>query len=64
MARITTDAITKCFDTIILASVLYAAPAWRGYLNAGDIDSLQQLFVNAKRWQIVSDNYDVYILNI
>ena len=27
--------------------------------NAVDIDCLQQLFVKAKRWQIVSDNYDV-----
>ena len=32
-ARISTDASTKCFDAIILASVLYASPAMRGYLN-------------------------------
>ena len=28
-------------------------------MNAADIDCLQQLFVKAKRWQIVSDNNDV-----
>ena len=47
------------FDAIILARVLYASPAWRGYLNAANFDILQQLFVKAKRWQIVSVNYDV-----
>ena len=36
-------------DAIILARVLCAAPAWRGYWNAADINSLQQLFVTAKR---------------
>ena len=51
--------LQSIFDSIILARVLYASPAWRGYLNATDIDSLQQLFVKAKRWHIVSDNYDV-----
>ena len=33
------------FDAIILARVLYASPASRGYLIATYIDSLQQLFV-------------------
>ena len=28
---------------------LYAAPAWRGYLSAGEMASLQQLFAKAKR---------------
>ena len=31
------------FDAIIFAHVLYTLPAWRGYLNAADIDRLQQL---------------------
>ena len=47
------------YDAIILARVLYASAAWRGDLNAANTDNLQQLFVKAKRWQIVSDNYDV-----
>ena len=28
-------------------------------MNAANIDSLQQLFIKAKRWQIVTDKYDV-----
>ena len=51
--------LQSIFDTIILACVLYASPAWRGYLSAENIDSLQQLFIKAKRWQIVTDKYDV-----
>ena len=50
--------LQSVFDAIILARVLYASPTWRGYLNATDIYCLQQLFVKAKRCQIVSDNYD------
>ena len=45
--------------SIILARVLYASPEWRCYLSAANIDSLQQLFIKAKRWQIVTDKYDV-----
>ena len=42
-------------DAIILARVLYASPARRGYLRAANIDSLQHLFIKAKRWQFVTD---------
>ena len=51
--------LQSVLNAIILARVLYASPAWRGYLNAEDINILQRLFVKAKQWQIVSDNYDV-----
>ena len=51
--------LQSVFDAIILARVLYALSAWRGYLSAENIDSLQQLFIKAKRWQIVTDNYDI-----
>ena len=47
------------FDAIIPARVLYASLAWRGYLGTANIDSLQQLFIKAKRWQIVTYKYDV-----
>ena len=48
--------LQSVFDALILARVLYASPACRGYLNEADIDCLQQLFGTAP---IVSDNYDV-----
>ena len=42
------QALQSVFYAIILARILYASPAWRGYLNAADIHCLQQLFVKAK----------------
>ena len=51
--------LQNMFDAIILVRVLYASPAWRGYLSAANIDSLQQLFIKTKQWQIVTDKYDV-----
>ena len=55
--------LQNVFDTIILARVLYALPAWRGYMNASDINSLQHLFLKAQRWQLTTNNYDVTIEN-
>ena len=46
-------------DTIILARILYALPAWRGYMNASDINSFKHLFLKAQRWQLITTNYDV-----
>ena len=51
--------LQNVFNTIILARVLYALPAWRGYTNASDINSLQQLFLKAQLWQLTTTNYDV-----
>ena len=51
--------LQSVFDPIILSRVLYASTAWRGYLSATNIDRVQQLFIKAKRWQIVTDKYDV-----
>ena len=56
--------LQSVFDAIVLYRVLYAAPAWRGYLSAGEMASLQQLFakLKAKRWKIVASNYDIDVL--
>ena len=42
-----------------MSRVLYAAPSWRGYLSAANTECLQQLFVKAKRLNIVSTVYDI-----
>ena len=51
--------LQNVFDTIILAHILYALPAWRGYMNAFDINSLKHLFLKAQRWQLITTNYDI-----
>ena len=54
--------LQSVFDAIVLSRVLYAASAWREYLSAGEMTSLQQLFVKSKRWNIVASNYDIDVL--
>ena len=54
--------LQSVFDAIVFSRVLYAARAWRGYLSAGEIASLQQLFAKAKRWNIVARNYYIDVL--
>ena len=45
--------LQSVFDAIVLSRVLYAAHAWRGYLSAREMASLQQLFAKAKLWNTV-----------
>ena len=56
------EQLQSVFDAIILSRVLYAAPAWRGYLSAADTECLQQLFVKCKRWNIVSNVYNIDVI--
>ena len=51
--------LQSVFDANIFSRAIYAAAAWRGYLSAADTECLQQLFVKAKRWNIVSNVYDI-----
>ena len=51
--------LQSVFNAILLSRALYAASAWRGYLSAGEMASLQQLFAKPKRWNIVASNYDI-----
>ena len=45
------------FHAILIAHLLYAASAWRGFARAADIDCIQCMLVKAKRWQLVSRDY-------
>ena len=45
------------FHAILISRLLYAAPAWRGFARAADIDCIQWMLVKAKRWQLVSRDY-------
>ena len=51
--------LQSVFDAIVLSRLLYAAPAWRAYIRAGEMASFQQLFAKAKRWNIVASNYHI-----
>ena len=49
----------KVFSAFILARVLYAAPAWRGYLTSSAINCLQHFLDKAKRWNITASSYNI-----
>ena len=49
----------KVFSAIILARVLYAAPAWRGYLTSSEINCLQHFLDKAKLWNITASSYNI-----
>ena len=51
------DQLQKVFDSILLARILYAAPAWRGYLSTADTQLLQQHVDKAFRWKISNKKY-------
>ena len=47
------------FDAIVLSRILYGAPAWSCYAQSMDIDCIQKMLMKAKRWQIISQEYDI-----
>ena len=49
----------KVFSAIILARVLYAAPAWHGYLTSSEINCLQHFLDKAKWWNITASCYNI-----
>ena len=47
------------FDAIVLSRVLYGAPGWSCYAQSIDIDCIQKMLMKAKRWQIISKEYNI-----
>ena len=47
------EQLQNVFDAIIVSRLLYAAPAWRGYLSSAEIDCLQSVLDKAKRWTLI-----------
>ena len=45
------------FHAILISRLLYAAPAWRGFAHAADIDCIQCMLVKAKRGQLASRDF-------
>ena len=43
------EQLQNVFHAIIASRLLYAAPAWRGYLSSAEIDCLQSVLDKAKR---------------
>ena len=52
--RLLQEQLQNVFDAIFVSRLLYAKPAWRGYLSSAEIDSLQSVWNKAKRWKLIS----------
>ena len=51
--------LQNVFDAIIVSRLLYAAPAWRGYLSSAETDCLQGVLDKAERWKLICHEYYV-----
>ena len=47
------EQLQNVFDAIIISRLLNAAPEWRGYLSSAEIDYLQSVLDEAKRWKLI-----------
>ena len=49
--------LQSVFVITVLSRLLYASPAWNGYATASNLESLKNVLIKAKRWQIVDKDY-------
>ena len=50
------------FNAIILSKIIYAIPALAGYFTESQIKQISAIFNKAKRWQLITDNYDFNVI--
>lgn len=46
------------FDSIVICKILYASPAWFGYVNNDHVNLIQKLLSKAFRWGLSGKRYD------
>ena len=46
------------FDSIVICKILYASPAWFGYVNNDNVNLIQKLLSKAFRWGLSGKRYD------
>ena len=46
------------FDSIVICKILYASPAWFGYVNNDHVNLIQKLLSKALRWGLSGKGYD------
>ena len=51
--------LQNVYESIVISRIMYAAPAWSGYVQSVDVNSLEKMLIKAKRWQIVTRDYDI-----
>ena len=52
------EQLQNVFDAIIVSRLLYAVPAWQGYISSAETDCLQSVLDKAKRWKLICHEYN------
>jgi len=54
--------LDQIFVSLVLNKILYASPAWSGYMSAADQASLQAIVNKGVRWGLAADLHDIATL--
>ena len=55
--------LCNVFRAMIVSRILYALPAFYGFILKSDIDRINTMFRKAKRWGITTDELDLDLLS-
>ena len=55
--------LSSMFSALIISRILYALPAFYGFLSQRDIDRINAMFRKARRWGITVDEFDMDLLS-
>ena len=51
--------LSSVFSALIISRILYALPAFYGFISQRDIDRINAMFRKARRWGITVDEFDM-----
>ena len=55
--------LSSVFSALIISRILYALPAFYGFLSQRGIDRINAMFRKARRWGITVDEFDMDLLS-
>ena len=58
-----TSGLNSVFSALIVSRILYALPAFYGFILKSDVDRINAMFRKAKRWGITTDEFNMGFLS-
>ena len=58
-----TSGLNTVFSALIASRILYALPAFYGFILQSDVDRIDAMFRKAKRWGITTDEFNMDFLS-
>jgi len=56
------DCLTVVFDAIVLSKLLYASPAWFGFISVDHLNFIQKLLDKSYKWGLTNRMYNATLL--